>query len=43
MTMNDKYSGIVDFIRNRYPGKENIPLHEPVFAGNEKKYLLENF
>lgn len=33
-----KYKGIVDFIKNIY-GKDIIPLHEPVFAGNEKKYI----
>lgn len=32
---------ISSFIRELYPNKEIIPLHEPVFIGNEKKYLLE--
>jgi len=31
---------IIDFIRTIY-GKDFIPLHRPVFEGNEKKYLLE--
>lgn len=35
------YKEAVDFIRSLFPGKEFIPLHEPRFAGNEKKYLLE--
>lgn len=36
-----KNEAIVDFIRSLYPGKENISLHEPVFSGNEKKYVLD--
>lgn len=34
---------IFDFIKNLYqkPNHEAIPLHEPLFLGNEKKYLLE--
>lgn len=30
---------IVDFIQSLYNTKEFIPLHEPRFCGNEKKYL----
>jgi aminotransferase in exopolysaccharide biosynthesis len=30
---------IVDFIKNIYKNKDFIALHEPVFVGNEKKYL----
>jgi len=30
---------VVDFIQNIYNTKEFIPLHEPRFIGNEKKYL----
>ena len=30
---------IVDFIQNIFDTKEFIPLHEPRFFGNEKKYL----
>ena len=32
---------IVDFIHELYDTKEFIPLHEPKFVGNEKKYLNE--
>ena len=32
---------IIDFIQNLYKTKEFIPLHEPKFIGNEKKYLNE--
>lgn len=35
------YQNIVDFIQSLYKIKEFIPLHEPRFFGNEKKYLEE--
>ncbi len=35
------YQQIIDFIRSVYPNRDFIPLHEPVFAGNEKKYVLD--
>lgn len=35
-----EYKEIVEFIKKLYK-KEKVPLHEPVFIGNEKKYLLE--
>lgn len=35
------YKNIVDFIRTQYKTSEFLPLHEPVFIGNEKKYLNE--
>jgi perosamine synthetase len=36
------YQRIVDFIRDLYKcPKDHIPLHAPVFCGNEKKYLSE--
>ncbi|MDF4201478.1 LegC family aminotransferase [Maribacter sp. SA7] len=31
----------IDFIRSYYESEDFIPLHEPYFAGNEKKYLNE--
>jgi len=43
--MNVKISSqnksIIDFIRSIYKTNEFIPLHEPRFIGNEKKYLNE--
>ena len=33
------YKDLVDFIQNIYNTKEFLPLHEPRFIGNEKKYL----
>jgi len=35
------YKDIIDFIRNIYKTDEFIPLHEPRFRGNEKKYINE--
>jgi aminotransferase in exopolysaccharide biosynthesis len=35
------YSTIIDFIKNQFPTKEFIPLHEPNFNGNEKSYVLD--
>ncbi|MGX9984907.1 LegC family aminotransferase [Soonwooa purpurea] len=32
---------IVSFVRDQYKTDKFIPLHEPRFRGNEKKYLLE--
>jgi perosamine synthetase len=32
---------IINFIKNKYKSKKYICLHEPVFKGNEKKYLEE--
>lgn len=31
----------IDFIRQQFRTKEFIPLHEPKFVGNEKKYVME--
>ena len=39
--MEMKYKHIIDFLRSLYPNKDFIPLHEPYFAGNEKKYLAD--
>jgi aminotransferase in exopolysaccharide biosynthesis len=35
------YNDIIRFIRNIYQTEDFIPLHEPRFIGNEKKYLEE--
>jgi aminotransferase in exopolysaccharide biosynthesis len=35
------YKGIVEFIRDIYGGRKNIPLHEPCFSGSEKKYVSD--
>jgi perosamine synthetase len=33
------YQDVIDFIRGLYQTQDFLPLHEPVFGGNEKKYL----
>jgi len=35
------YQHMIDFIRSLYPNRDFIPLHEPYFGGNEKKYLAD--
>lgn len=35
------YKQVVEYIRSQFPAQEFIPLHEPRFAGNEKKYVLD--
>jgi perosamine synthetase len=35
------FKKITDFIKDLFPGIEKIPLHAPVFNGNEKKYVIE--
>ncbi len=37
----NNYQPVIDFIRYLYPNRDFIPLHEPFFAGNEKKYLAD--
>lgn len=34
------YSEIVGFIKNLYPKQDFIPLHAPMFNGNEKNILM---
>jgi aminotransferase in exopolysaccharide biosynthesis len=36
-----KYKEIIDFIKLQYPKQDFIPLHAPVFNGNESLYVLE--
>ncbi len=35
------YSKIIEFIKELYPRQNPVPLHSPVFIGNEKKYLSD--
>jgi perosamine synthetase len=35
------FNKIVLFVKGKFPGLEFVPLHAPVFNGNEKKYLLD--
>lgn len=35
------YEAVIQFIKEAYNTESFLPLHEPVFLGNEKKYLNE--
>ncbi len=35
------YSNVIGFIKNQFDKKDFIPLHEPRFLGNEKKYVID--
>ena len=35
------YNHVVDFIKLQFPNQDFIPLHEPRFIGNERKYLMD--
>ncbi len=37
----EKFKKIVDFIKAQFPLQNFVPLHAPVFFGNEKKYLAD--
>ena len=37
----NKIHSIIQNIKNIFDNKEFIPLHEPIFRGNEKKFLLD--
>lgn len=39
--MDNKYIKLLQFIKSLYPNMDPVPLHAPVFAGNEKKFLLD--
>lgn len=36
-----KFQNEIDFIKNVYGNTDFIPLHEPLFIGNERKYVLD--
>jgi len=36
-----KFQPVIDFVKTLYPNQDFIPLHAPVFNGNERKYVLE--
>ncbi|MBN0502594.1 aminotransferase DegT, partial [Pseudomonas aeruginosa] len=35
------FDALIDFVREQYRTHDFIPLHAPVFSGNEKKYVVE--
>lgn len=41
MKMSDKFQRVVDFVKSKFPNKDFVALHEPVFIGNERKYVLD--
>jgi aminotransferase in exopolysaccharide biosynthesis len=38
---NNQNSSVINFIKSTFKNDDYIPLHEPRFVGNEKKYLNE--
>lgn len=36
-----KFENVISFIKKTYPNQDKIYLHEPLFIGNEKKYVLD--
>ncbi|RZL96899.1 MAG: aminotransferase DegT, partial [Pedobacter sp.] len=39
--MKDIFSSIVSFVKEQFPNQDFIPLHAPVFKGNEKAYVAD--
>jgi perosamine synthetase len=39
--MDNLNFNICNFIKDLYPDESTIPLHRPIFNGNEKKYLID--
>lgn len=37
----DYINQFISFVRDQYKTNQFIPLHEPRFRGNEKKYLID--
>ena len=35
------YNDIIDFVKNQFQSTDFIPLHEPNFSGNERKYVMD--
>jgi len=41
MDTENRFNNTANFIKSLYPLQDFIPLHEPRFIGNEKKYVLD--
>ena len=39
--MSKKYTSLIEIINEIYKSRSTIPLHAPLFLGNEKKYLSD--
>ncbi len=40
MTASTQHAALIDFVRDIY-GPDPLPLHRPVFEGNERRYLVD--
>ncbi|MGY4383097.1 perosamine synthetase [Pedobacter sp. UYP24] len=41
MDVVERFQATTDFIKGKYPGKDFVGLHEPVFIGNEREYVID--
>ena len=41
MKSSAQFQKVVDFVKSQFPNKDFVSLHEPVFLGNERKYVLD--
>jgi perosamine synthetase len=41
ISQKNSFYPVVEFIRSQFPGQDFIPLHEPHFTGNERKYVVD--
>jgi perosamine synthetase len=41
MKDSNKFQSVVNFVKAKYPNKDFISLHEPVFVGKEREYVLD--
>ena len=41
MPQVNKFYPAIEFIRSQFPNQDFIPLHEPRFTGNERKYVMD--
>jgi len=39
--MDTLFHNIAEFVKSVFPGKEFVPLHAPLFIGNERKYVMD--
>jgi len=41
MMQKHPFSDIINFVKRQFPNQDFVPLHAPVFRGNEKTYLID--
>lgn len=39
--MSLNFKSIIDFVKKQFPSQDFIPLHVPLFIGNERKYVMD--